>query len=987
MIYRIDVNKGKFYDAKLTRNFCERMLTAAQDYCRKSSDTDDAYKDFAANEGFQGLAADNTKNFVLNGMGTMNRDIADEHRKMVEDQESLIECFEKTVDSDPNAIIDYDALDKINTDLTGYHSSFGSIAGRVEAIINALDMLVGPDYGTFPRPDRGTVDNKFTALCGGDGDGGYIRECQNKLIKFDEDMTAYLGQNDTETFLGDVTSKTSRSAGVFAEYGDAPMPILKTPQNFKVVKDVTNNNNAQGAAGLTGFSSPALEAAQKQAMDKNSPFYDIKHFGGNHEDNGSGWKGFCIDENPATIYLSLAFEGYRLVANDQDKELYKYLKPKRNNWNEYAEQGGYEIRNSFLYDDTDLGIYYLLNRINTSDTAASNIMFEQLKYLDDISFEKQMGFSRRGKNGDLNYRFFNADFRNETEESIALYDTGALDAMIQKRALEYKGNENLFKKNYGGVRLLNSDGSYNLYALELIRKEVIEEKRSEIFYMQPEYNMDGKLINTLEEGRGSKDAKGTLSLINKLSFYCDKHGFDMTARSLNKGVIAPDNNEINNALTNGESVTFSAKNFELTDETTKRSFTVDGEEQLVVAGVKDDKLVVSYKGQKWLYDPKSGANTNAANDFYAVKVSRKAEGNITPKGANPFYDNTIWEDYKIEKRNVDGMELNKYHFTKIENLAAFAANQKLPGFEKSTVGDEEIERVKNAITAMGNAGSYDVNRAMILERAYKDKPEEFKKKYGFDLYDAQGNLNVEYIMLDYYQKSGHKMLIDCRTKEGEEIYVNWLKNYYKDNSRVYKDVYGKNLCDVPDAELDANCRKNYENAKVENLKKGLHVIELPEAQRRHYTETVENENIKFEQYCKAHGDNLKIKDMSGLSTQDRLKKVKKSDFNARREAMMHDNIPTSDEIKKAKDAGYDMYFECSDPYYLEDEKGNTGVIGLGELRSKEMEILDVKNIKGTDGVEREKYVVSCNGKQYYYDPIAHGKDCSNFYAMKVETKK
>ena len=228
------------------------------------------------------------------------------------------------------------------------------------------------------------------------------------------------------------------------------------------------------------------------------------------------------------------------MADDQDKELYKHLESKRHRWEEYGEHGEDDDRNSYLYNDTNLGIYYFLNRINASDAAASNIIFDQLKYMDDVSFEKQMGFSRRGEDGDLNYRFLNADFRAETEESVASYDIGALDAMIQERAIEYKDTEGKFEDKHGGVRLLNSDGSYNLYALELIRKEVIEESGSHYYYQTPGTYFDGGIGKGTERTKGGRDAKGTLAYLNKISCYCDNHGFDMTARSLNKGVIAPD---------------------------------------------------------------------------------------------------------------------------------------------------------------------------------------------------------------------------------------------------------------------------------------------------------------------------------------------------------------------------------------------------------------------------------------------------------------
>lgn len=984
MIYRTDLNKGKFYDASQTRSFCERMLHAAQDYCRKSSDTDEAYSDFAANEEFLGMTATNVKKFVAVDMGTMNQNIADEHRKMIQDQEAMIECFETTVDSDPNAIIDYDALEKINADLKGQHSSFGAIAGDVDGIINDLDMLVGEEYGKFPRPNRGNVDDKFVTLCGSDNADGYIKECQNKLLKFDAEMTDYIGKNDTAAFLEDVTAKTSKAAGVFNSYGADAAPVIKAPQNFKVVKDAGVNNNAQVQAA----NQPAGKTDQR-VITKNSPFYDINHYGADHTDNGSGWKVFNMDNNLFTVF-PLAFSFFREVADNRDEDLYRHLKNKRDSWDKYGENGEYiedddTLIEDLLWNDTEVGIHRFLKGINTADAAATNIIFDQMQYCNDDTFKQLLGFSRRGKDGELNNRFLAADFRAETEKGISLYDTGAINALVQEKAALYKENEDDFKSKYGDVRLLNSDGTYNLYALELIRKDIIASDGVGRVIQDYDVSLDGSIINGLDVGTGSRDAKGTLSLINRISLYCDNHNMNMTSRSLNKGVIIPDNSEISNALANGESVVFTANDFDL--EVDGNAVHSDGEKQLVVSGIENGKLVVSYRGKKCFFDPKAQSNNTAAQDFYAVKVTPEAADKTVPLGANPFYDNRLWDEH-FEGKDIDfGEAGNVTRFPRFENLSTFAIEHKLPGLENIHVGGRGKNVLKDSLSDMANRGSLDVNRVLLLADAYKDDPNAFKQKYGYDLYDSKGNINVEYIMLDYYQNYGRHMTVDLNTEEGVERLVNVYKTSWEKNKESYKTFFGKDFNSVSPEEFDADCRAFVQQIKKDNTKNGQCVVDVSEEDREYYKESVQSENNKFEQYCKAHGDNLKLRDMNGLSTQDRLKNVKNPDFNTRREAMLHDKMPTAGEIKKAKDDGYKLYFACADPYYLEDEKGNTGVISVGEARSKEMEILDVKEIKGSDGVLREKLLVSCNGKQYYYDAIAHSKDCDNFYAMKVKAGK
>ena len=782
------------------------------------------------------------------------------------------------------------------------------------------------------------------------------------------DMFRNLGVNNLDAALTKEQKSIVEIDQANAGFSMQPM----APQKFKIL---TNNaiDVSRSKSGKT-----------QRYICINSPYFTINRFGGDHTDNGAGRKEFCLVDNNFMTYLSAAFKIYRELADNQDKSLYDYLMKKRTNWKKWDENGNYVSldENSIFWDDEKLGVYYFLNRMDSGDIAAANIIFDQLQFISDEAFSKSFHFSRRGEDGNLNYRLLAADYREEYESVVSSYDAGAIDNLIQGKANKYKYDIDSFNEKYPNHRLLNSDGSFTQDALNLFRKEVIDDIENRKSYSLPD---NSGFVNI----DGSPRAKGTLSLLNKLSSYVDKAGYNLNARSLSKSGIVPDENVILDALEKGESITFSAKNFQLkyAGIDNKEDIKISDQEQLVIAGIvydkkeNDYKYVVSYKGERWFFDPKVNSTYGSMSDFYAIEISPK-DGQIRHiTGANPFIGSGIWEGaYKDSK--------GKIIYPLYEKICEFA--KKHPGYEEcDDVKDNKTSELTVVLNVLAKRGSFDLNRLDVLAAAYDGKEKQFYEKYGFDLYDDDRNLNEDLLMVDFYLKYGNVMSIDFDTAEGKECYVDYLENYYKDNSEDCKKNLGHSAYDVPPEQLKKECETIFEGIKEDYKRKGMSVVtfHLSGKEKYYYTETKESLNAKFKQYCEEHGDNVTIKPLNVISKQERMTQLFKNNpkpsFEERRDALNYDNIPTAKEIIQLQKNGYNVIFECSDPYYLEDENGNIGIIGEDEVLSKEMRILEVVNIKGRDGITREKYRVLCNGKEYYYDPIMHSKDCSNYFAIKM----
>lgn len=76
--------------------------------------------------------------------------------------------------------------------------------------------------------------------------------------------------------------------------------------------------------------------------------------------------------------------------------------------------------------------------------------------------------------------------------------------------------------------------------------------------------------------------------------------------------------------------------------------------------------------------------------------------------------------------------------------------------------DDDIERLLTKLNSEG-CGYTALMNTVISE--YKDKPEEFEKKFGFPLYDENGKLNYSYLILDFYAATDNMYFVGNRAFE------------------------------------------------------------------------------------------------------------------------------------------------------------------------------------------------------------------------------
>lgn len=214
------INSGKFFDAKLSHEYYEGLKKEKRLYDDRADVVRSSQNEFDANELFHGVSADALKMFIKGGTGKMLDDVTNMYSQMLSDQEYIMGAFADIVDRNPNARIEYDTLEIINNDFKVFYRRFSELAKKTRKIMDNLNAEFGKEVpGGFPYPDSKPPLESLEGLCGGDNPHkGYFKECQNKLLEFDEATKSYLKMKETPFNSANLNKRLVASSNVLRSY-------------------------------------------------------------------------------------------------------------------------------------------------------------------------------------------------------------------------------------------------------------------------------------------------------------------------------------------------------------------------------------------------------------------------------------------------------------------------------------------------------------------------------------------------------------------------------------------------------------------------------------------------------------------------------------------------------------------------------------------------------------------------------------------------
>ena len=157
------INRGKFFDARLTAEYFDGMRNSVMKYSNGASDAHMSFAMFKNEPTFQGITATATKEFIHGAVGSMLTEITDVKDQMIRNQNYIMESFETMVDPSRNARIEFDTLEKINTDFKGFYRSFTDHANEVENLVNGLNSEFG-SYAHFDKPNKSSAMSGFVMV-------------------------------------------------------------------------------------------------------------------------------------------------------------------------------------------------------------------------------------------------------------------------------------------------------------------------------------------------------------------------------------------------------------------------------------------------------------------------------------------------------------------------------------------------------------------------------------------------------------------------------------------------------------------------------------------------------------------------------------------------------------------------------------------------------------------------------------------------------
>ncbi len=641
---KVNYNTGKWFDAKKTAELFLNMQNAAVDYCKKSEATGVAYQSFVASESFMGKAADETKNFIGNGMGSMNIKVADEHKKCIQEQIDILDGFRTMVDSSPYAYIDYDVLEAIDTDFVGYHGKFGKIAGSVDLIIGELNKEFGEKYGEFPEPNKGGVNNSFADFCSVGGNGGYVKECQNKFVAFDSELTDHVRAHDTEAFNGEFNQKIANATNSFNNADATPEPL--SFNNYKTIKMLGHAQSGQvdpdTLYGLEygdnmmrvlregGYTDEQIEkmnyiqrlmaASNLAAASKKNP-KPLDAFGDFGADQGLGISRVFKTNNDIPININDP-NGLKLFMADPNK-YDDYIIPKD------KEQYGWIKQIPGCRNLTDAEI--LREMINMKQYGCSymfpvNIIFDAYAG-DEEGFLKKFGFPMKNENGELNYELLEIYYFLAEENVVHLDCYEGVNACAKYRKQYYEIRPNEYKQKYGTDFAVDSDnGALDNNCL----KEAEEIQKSGVIDYRPNVKIEGEY---------------RISAANKLDHFMKKNKI-MDVQIEDLGLI-PDSAALKKALDNGGKVFLGLAGgfvFEDYEGITTNDKPIDHAVELI--NISDDgRFEISTNGRRLFYDPQKNAMRGYGYDAFSVNYKKPLKD---PENKGQWnIDHGIFDDVNI----------------------------------------------------------------------------------------------------------------------------------------------------------------------------------------------------------------------------------------------------------------------------------------------------------------------------------------------------
>lgn len=320
---------------------------------------------------------------------------------------------------------------------------------------------------------------------------------------------------------------------------------------------------------------------------------------------------------------------------------------------------------------------------------------------------------------------------------------------------------------------------------------------------------------------------------------------------------------------------------------------------------------------------------NTENNIVAnIKDLQSSSDQLTPTensskdGSEAFDDEGTYGGNQNDiKNHPDAVPIYIAGMGKINNLYVFVREH--PGYENLT--DYEVQQLLEKISENGCGW---IAAANMIFAEFEGNPEEFEKLFGFPMYDENGNLNYDQLVVDMYLSEQGQYHVGDDSPYGKAALLNAIYGHYDMNRDEFKQKYGIDL-------YDAN--GNVSDEAYDKL------IEERDA----LIADSDGETVYYE------NDPAGTTPYSNVNRIDHYLKEKGIDTFTY--DLQHDPY-TNQEIQDALDSGKTVYI-TAEHFNLYDENGNRVETNVG---THAMVVTGI--------TEDGKYIVSSWGEKYIFDP-------------------
>ena len=416
--------------------------------------------------------------------------------------------------------------------------------------------------------------------------------------------------------------------------------------------------------------------------------------------------------------------------------------------------------------------------------------------------------------------------------------------------------------------------------------------------------------------------------INRFSHYCREHGIDMEYRMVDKNSPASVQYYLNagySGFIGGQNYDLQTPDGKIDPQTTSHLMTVTGT-------TNDGKYKVSSWGEMWYLDPKSKRSDMILNNVYLVKL-KKSETYGSLK-----------EKIKNEMINLPGMQ---------QDRSCMNIFKKYPGYANVSYDD-----ACKVLDSFEKNGTYAKAAAEAIIDIYKYKKEEFKEKFHLDINRKDV---VDLLALDIYLQTDGKVYLD--EPGSKDCCAQYIYQYYCKDPKSFKRTHNDNIFDA-----NGNINNGMDNQLWSICQKEAGIYE-------ELANKSQEKEILFPKLCDEWGENA-------TTFQNRIDHYFKEN-NIEASVNMLDYKPTFNQVDQMLKNGSRVSFWTDRAVFaLCDIYGDLYSPSARDADLKEFVITSTTLTRDESGKVVGRYVVSCGGKQFIFDPRYAETTMSGFCEIK-----